>query len=62
MGFREKEMLIDLKGGGWISRETWNRLCKPLLVVANAGANCDMFDGPLKVIVQSKKRTHILVH
>ena len=26
MDCREEEILVDLKEGGWISRETWNRL------------------------------------
>ena len=60
-GLKGRRNLLDLKGGGWISRETWNRLCKPVLAVANGGSNSNMCGGPLKVIVQSKTRTNVLM-
>lgn len=60
-GLKERRNFLDMKGGGWISRETWNRLCKPVLAVANVGPNCGMCGGPLKVIVQNKTRTNALV-
>jgi hypothetical protein len=56
-----RRSFLYLKGGGWISRETWNRLCKPVLAVANVGPNCSICGGPLKVIVRSKTRTNAFV-
>jgi hypothetical protein len=61
MVFRGEEIFLDLEGGGWISRETGNRLCKPVLAIANGGSDCGMCGGPLKVIVQSKTRTNVLL-
>ena len=35
---------------------------QPVPALANEGPDCDPCGGPLKVIVQSKKRTNVLVH